>query len=623
MSYAGFGNLSPVTVKKNILTIDKFKGVDLTSPSANVNIQRSPEAPNMIRDIPGKVRKRMGYHKTGAYDGAVNGVHFLNGKKIVHAGTKLYYGDEVIYSDMNDGISRAWQVSGKLYILDGKTFLCFGEHEEGAYSIKAVSEIATVPLIVANRSPSNGGGTPIDPINLLSAGFTEGYLGDGSTKAYQLTAKDLDSTEVTVEKMNSDGQWDTLTENTDFTVNRSTGVVTFTSAPSIPPISGNDNVKITAYKTREGYAERINKCSVSILYGVSGMSDRLFVSGNSEYKNQDWYSQMDDPTYFGDTWYGTIGQDDAPIVGYSIINNYLATHKDGSADGRNIVMRYGKVNDSNEAVFEIVNNILGEGAVGKNTFAYMNEPLFATELGIYAVTAADITGEKYSQNRSFYINGALESENLKNAFAFVYKDFYLLATEKRIYVLDSLQKIYEKSAPYSSFQYECYYWEIPNVCVMWEEDEALCIGKKDGKTYMFYTDKDDPASFNDDGEAISARWDIPDLNGNNFYKNKTFRYISVRLASAIATGVKIYAQSRGLWSIIADAQTRARYFDFGYVDFEKINFSSDSTPRTIGNKIKVKKVDKARFSLRNSELNEPFGIYNVAFEYTESGNFKG
>jgi len=42
----------------------------------------------------------------------------------------------------------------------------------------------------------------------------------------------------------------------------------------------------------------------------------------------------------------------------------------------------------------VVNNILGEGAVGKNTFAYMNEPLFATKLGIYAVTAADITGEK-------------------------------------------------------------------------------------------------------------------------------------------------------------------------------------------------------------------------------------
>lgn len=615
--------MNPVTIKKNILTIDKFKGVDLTSPSANVNIQRSPEAPNMVRDIPGKVRKRMGYFKTGEFDGAINGVHFLNSEKVIHAGTKLYHNGNVVYSDMNDHISKAWQVQGKLYIVDGKTFLCFAEHTEGTFSVKPVSEIAETPLIIISRSPSKGGGTPLNPINLLGAGFTEGYLGDGATKTYQLTAKGLDSTEVKVEIMNSNGEWETKTEGSGFSVNRSTGVVTFTEAPSTPVVTGQDNVKITAYKTREGYADKINKCDISILYGVGGMSDRLFLSGNPDYKNYDWYSQMDNPTYFGDTWYGTIGQDDAPIVGYSIINNYLATHKDGSEDGRNVVMRYGKLNDSNEAVFEIVNNILGEGAVGKNTFAYLNEPLFATRLGIYAVTAADITGEKYSQNRSFYINGALEFEDLSSAFARVYKDYYVLATAERMYLLDSLQKVYEKNSPYSSYQYECYYWEIPNVNCIWEENGALCIGMKNGKTFEFYTDTESPTSYNDDGVAISARWDIPDLNGNNFYKNKTFRYISVRLAAAVATGVKIFAQSRGLWSMVADAKSRAQYFDFAYVDFAKINFSSDATPRTIGNKIKVKKVDKARFSLRNEEYNEPFGIYNVAFEYTETGNFKG
>ena len=37
----------------------------------------------------------------------------------------------------------------------------------------------------------------------------------------------------------------------------------------------------------------------------------------------------------------------------------------------------------------------------------------------------------------------------------------------------------------------------------------------------------------------------------------------------------------------------------------------------------MKKVDKARFRLENNELGEPFGIYNVALEYTENGNYKG
>jgi hypothetical protein len=44
----------------------------------------------------------------------------------------------------------------------------------------------------------------------------------------------------------------------------------------------------------------------------------------------------------------------------------------------------------------------------------------------------------------------------------------------------------------------------------------------------------------------------------------------------------------------------------------------------VGGKIKVKKVDKARFRLLNEEKDEPFGIYAFALEYTEPGSrFKG
>ena len=60
MSYIPFGNANAVSISKNIITIDTFKGVDLTNAPSNVSINRSPEAPNMIRDVPGKVRKRMG-----------------------------------------------------------------------------------------------------------------------------------------------------------------------------------------------------------------------------------------------------------------------------------------------------------------------------------------------------------------------------------------------------------------------------------------------------------------------------------------------------------------------------------------------------------------------------------
>ena len=47
------------------------------------------------------------------------------------------------------------------------------------------------------------------------------------------------------------------------------------------------------------------------------------------------------------------------------------------------------------------------------------------------------------------------------------------------------------------------------------------------------------------------------------------------------------------------------------------------SPKTIGVKIKQKKVDKIRFRLENNELNEPFGLFNISLEFVENGNYKG
>ena len=87
--------------------------------------------------------------------------------------------------------------------------------------------------------------------------------------------------------------------------------------------------------------------------------------------------------------------------------------------------------------------------------------------------------------------------------------------------------------------------------------------------------------------------------------------------------MKISVQKKGLWSQVFDAGEKARYFDWSYINFAKFVFSADRTPRTLGGKVKIKKVDKARFRFRNRELNEPFGIYAIGFEYTEQGRYKG
>lgn len=610
----------PSSPSRSVLTISTFLGADFTNSPAAVSENQSPNCKNMIRDVPGKVRKCMGYKKIAEYDDQINGYHYIRGEQygLVHAGTKMYYNGVVKYSDANNARSRSWQFDNKLYIVDGKKLLVW----DGA-EVKPASEYAKIPTVTIAKEP-NGGGTSYEDLNLIQPGFTELFAGTEGDTAYHMTFGGLDDTTVKAYILDSSGSWAEKTENTDFTVDRENGIINFTAAPGKSPVTGEDNVKITAYRTVSGYADRINKCCIGTQYGLKGAMDRLFLSGNPDYINQDWFSDQNDPTYFADTYYSSLGTSKSAIMGYSVINNYLATHKDEMETDQFIVLREGVLAD-NKPVFRSVNTLQGAGAIAKDTFAYLSsEPLFLTRSGVYAITAQDITGEKYGQNRSFYLNGKLLKESdLEKSFAFVYKDMYWLCVNGVAYILDGLQPMQtDKSMPYSTRQYAGFYrTNLPANC-MWEKDGNLYFGSTDGRVCEFYNDSDALVSYNDDGEKIEAIWETPDLDGKLFYKNKTFRYLAVRLKSAVATTLEMYVQKRGLWSFIKKDNYTARYLSFGSVVFSKFTFSSDQTQKIIPTKLRVKKVDKARFRFVNSELNEPFGLFDIALEYVENGNHK-
>lgn len=612
----------PSSPARSNVTISNFLGVDFTNSPANVDENKSPNAVNMIRDVPGKVRKCMGYHTIKTYTGKkINGSHKLLGtaNRLIHAGANFYSGDTSLYSTANDVISKSWQFNDKLYIIDGKALLVY----DGS-TVAPATSTAYIPTVTISKDPS-GGGTQYEDLNLLQPGFIETFLGTASVTAYQLTFSGLDATAVKVEVMDSNGDFVTKTVTTDYTVDRTNGIINFLTAPGVSPLTGEDNVKITAYRTVSGYADRINKCSVGTLFGVNGAQDRLFLSGNPDFINYDWYSQQYDPGYFPDTGYSVMGSDRSAIVGYSIISNYLATHKDEMETDQSIILRQGDLVDNSPA-FKIINTLQGAGSIAKHSFSYLStEPLFLTRSGVYAVTAQDITGEKYAQNRSFFINGRLlDEENLENAVAFTFDDMYWLCINGVAYILDGLQPMQtDKSMPYATRQYAGFYRTNLPATSLWEDSGIMYFGTIDGKICECYKDPFSQLSYNDDGVAIEAYWETPDLDGQLFYKNKTFRFMAVRLQSAIATSLKIFVQKRGIWSFVKEESKKTRYFAFQYLVFPKLSFSNDTTQKIISTKLRVKKIDKARFRLLNDELNEPFGIFDIAFEFVESGNFKG
>lgn len=597
--------------------IETFKGIDLSNAPNNVEIYRSPYCPNMIREQVDKVRKRDGVQLVETFADQINGVHFLYGNgasKIVHAGENIY--DEsgnILWADAADNRSVSRQIAGKLWILDGKKFLVY----DGT-TIAAVENTGTIPVVIIARDPT-GGGVLLNAINLLQAKRTEKFLGTAGTKDYQLTATEIDIAEVTVKQLKNDGTFDDLVEGTDFSVNRTLGKVSFNTAPGVSPIIGEDNVYITYAKTVAGYADRINKCDISILYGMNGSRDRLFTTGNPDYPHYDYHSQLNDPTYFGDLSYSVIGQDSSKIINYSIVNDYLVTHKDNAENDNNANLRSGEL-QSGKVVFVSQGSFQTTGALAKYSFADMeNEPVYVTtDKNISAVTPSNVLGERFSQERSYYISGALKNEeNLDNCFAFHFQQFYYLACASGIYIMDSLQYSVSKDRPLSHRQYECYYFPGIEARVMWEEDGELYFGTADGEIKKFEANV-----FNDEGEPIECWWDTPELDGGSFAYKKTFTYAAARIGAAVKTGLRVLARERGLWSERIEYNNDASFFDFGYIDFGDFTFDTDSTPRTLGQKIKIKNVDKAQFRFENSRLNEPFELYKALIEYSEGNKYR-
>ena len=565
---------------------------------------------------------------------------------VYHAGSKFFLRASnstkvsEIYSNANQHISQSWQLNDKLIIIDGKNTYTYSVGDEKV-NILGIDE-GYIPTVTVSKNPE-GGGQSLDPLNMLQPGFYELFIVDSthtSETNFHLSFSGLDSTEVKAWVLDSNSNWARKKEGTDFTVDRVNGIIKFTIPPGLTPISGEDNVKILAYRTVPGYLDRVAKCTTGTLFGVGGAADRLFLSGNAEYPNWDFYSEMYDPTYFPDTGYSSLGSAASAIVGYAIVNNYLATFKDDFDSSQAVFIREGDLvvdseKGTSEPAFRLINTLQGNGVVAPYSFGYLQtEPLFLTKSGIYAITAQDITGEKYSQNRSFYLNGALTKEsNLQNAVATVFNDQYVLAVNGKFYILDGLQATRtDRSEPYATRQYVGFYCtNIPAVSI-WTDDQALWIGTNDGRVCRFATDIEALDSYNDDGVPVYGCWETPDLDGKLFYKNKTFRYFAIRMMKSLRTTVLLSAAKLGNWTAIKEDSLSGVVFDFNTIDFENFSFSTDRSEKVVHTKVRVKKVDKARFKIESGYIteegervgrNEPFGLFDLALEYIERGNYKG
>ena len=612
-------------IKMNTTVYGKFKGVDFSVDASLVSKDRSPYAPNLIADVGGMPEKRLGWRVLHQIEQPVNGIWYgeINGQKsfIAHGGTKIYkftaLGFEVIKEEVNNAKSSAFFMrssddTGKIYILTGKEFL-----EYDGETVKNVADDGYVPTILISRNPT-GGGTLYESVNLISGKRTESFLGNDTDKTYQLSANKIDSIDK-VEVLNDSGE---KVATTEYTVDLTTGKVTFTSAKK-PIVTGQDNVFITYTKTVEGYADRINKCTISDLYGLGG-SNRVFLSGNPDYKAYDWYSDIFRPNYFPDLNYSIVGTSDTAIMGYQRLGKYQMILKEDNQQDSTVFQRYGTLNDDGSVTFSVEQGVAGIGAVSKYCFGMLaDEPLFLSRQGIQAITSNNILAERTIRNRSFFVDSYLTKEsNLQNAVACEWNNFFVLCVNGVAYVLDGKNKSYkERSTASYDYNYECYYWtNIPAICLLSIAGE-LYFGTEDGKICKFNTDIGGVLKYNDDGKPIVASWATKndDDDAPHLYKSMTKKGCLVT--------IKPYARSSGTIYVCKDGNARQLLrngtmdiLDWDDIDFDRFTFNTNDSPQDIFFKKKVKKYKRLQIIVENDALNEGFGVLQIVKTFT-IGNY--
>lgn len=436
-----------------------FLGVDFNE--GEISTQRSSFSLNMWKNYKNNakcIETRPDIELDSTFDNTIYGIFFYTKNnvvhKIVHCGTKLYDNGEEIFTGMNIIPSQSFIFNETFYIKDGINYLKYDGSE-----LKEIE--GYIPTTTIGKEPS-GSGTTYQDVNLLTGIRKNEFIGDGTSKDYQLDAQDLDS-DYTVTAV-VEGL--TYTEGIDLSVDQVKGIVTFNVAPPKPVTPGQSNVIITFSKTIQGYRDRILKCNL-----LTEFDNRVFFSGNQNYPNTIFHSSLENPEYISDLDYYNEG-DIAPVKTMVAGNNALWVFKESSQSNTSIFYHNPTIDSTYGKVYPSTHSSISAGCVSTG-INFNDDIVFFSDRGLEGISS-DVTTEQVLGHRSTMVDSKLISEtNYKNLLVEEWEGYLLVFIDNKVYLADSRSKFQNGT----NIEYEWFYWELPyKVTTTKVKDGILYLG---------------------------------------------------------------------------------------------------------------------------------------------------
>ena len=263
----------------------------------------------------------------------------------------------------------------------------------------------------------------------------------------------------------------TKTENIDFTANRTTGKITFTTAPA-----KDSEVIITYSKTISGDKEKILNCTM-----IAEMDNRIFFSGNPDYPGAVFHCKLNDPRYVGESDFEECGLDDSMIKAIIPGNNVLWVIKENSQNASSLYYLTPTYDSVEGKIYPCVNGSVSLGCVSTG-INFNDDIVFFSNKGLEGITNSSLYSEQVLEHRSTFVDSKMIQESgYTNVKLAEYKGYLMCLINSHVYLADKRAMAKTNT---NETEYEWFYWELPNTITFIKENKGvLYLGNAAGNLY--------------------------------------------------------------------------------------------------------------------------------------------